>query len=70
MTLSHALPLQFDALASLPGLVGALVVVLVVVLVARIVLKVAWRVAIVALVVALGLWFLGLLGPLAGLLGV
>lgn len=70
MTLPHTLAFQFAALTSLPGLIGTILVVLIVVLFARIVLKVAWRIAIVTLVVALALWFLGLLGPLAGIVGV
>lgn len=63
------LALQFGGLFSLPGIVGALVIVLVVILVARFVLNIAWKIAIVVLVIALALWVLGMLGPLAGLFG-
>jgi len=70
MSLPPFVALQLDALFSLPGIVGTLVIVLLVILVARVVLKIAWKVALVVLVIALALWFVGLLGPLAGLLGV
>lgn len=53
---------QFPAV---PGIIGALIVAAVVLLVGRILMSVAWKVVIVALVVAVVLWFLGLLGPLA-----
>lgn len=63
-------PLQLDALFSLPGILGALILVAVVILVARIVLKVAWKITLVAVVIAAILWFLGMLGPLSELFGV
>jgi hypothetical protein len=63
-------PLQLGALASPVGLVGALVLVLLAVVVVRFVLKMAIRIAIIAAVVVAALWFLGLLGPLRGLVGV
>lgn len=70
MPLAPLVALQLGALFSLPGIVGTLVIVLVVILVARVVLKIAWKVALVVLVIALALWFVGLLGPLAGTFGV
>lgn len=63
------LPLQLGAIASLPGIVGTLIIVAIAIFVGRIVLSVAWKVVLVALVVAVVLWFLGLLGPLAGFFG-
>lgn len=62
--------LQLGGISSVPGLVGTLVVVLIIILIARVVLKIAWKITLVAVVVALVLWFAGLLGPLAGSLGV
>jgi len=65
-----ALPLQLEALGTLPGILTTLVVVAVVILVARVLLSIAWRVVIVAAVIAAILWVLGLLGPLSDLLGI
>lgn len=53
-------PLQLDAIASVPGLLGALILVAIVVLVGRIVLRVAWKVVLVATVVVAALWLVGL----------
>jgi hypothetical protein len=64
------LPLQLEALGTLPGILTTLVVVAVVILVARVLLSIAWRIVIVAAVVAAILWVLGLLGPLSSLLGI
>jgi hypothetical protein len=63
-------PLQLDAIASPIGIVGALIAVVVAVVVIRFVLKMAVRVAIIGAIVVAVLWFLGVLGPLRGLLGV
>jgi uncharacterized BrkB/YihY/UPF0761 family membrane protein len=65
-----ALPLQLEALGSLPGILTTLVVVAVVILVARVLLSVAWRIVVVAAVIAAALWILGLLGPLSSILPV
>jgi uncharacterized BrkB/YihY/UPF0761 family membrane protein len=65
-----ALPLQLEALGSLPGILTTLVVVAVVILVARVLLSVAWRIVVVAAVIAAVLWILGLLGPLSSILPV
>ena len=65
-----ALPLQLEALGSLPGILTTLLVVAVVILVARVVLSVAWRIVVVAAGIAAILWVLGLLGPLSSILPV
>jgi hypothetical protein len=62
-------PLQFGAIASPVGVVGALVLVLLAVVIVRFVLKLAIRIAIIAAVIVVALWFLGLLGPLQSLVG-
>ena len=62
-------PLQLDAVLSPVGIVGALIAVIVAVVVIRFVLKMAVRIAIIGAVVVAVLWFLGVLGPLRGLLG-
>jgi hypothetical protein len=62
-------PLQFGALASPVGIVGALILVLLAVVIVRFVLKMAIRIAIIAAVIVAALWFLGLLGPLQSLVG-
>jgi hypothetical protein len=62
-------PLQLGALASPVGIVGALILVLLAVIVVRFVLKLAIRIAVIAAVIVAALWFLGLLGPLQGLVG-
>ncbi len=56
-----------DQLATLPGILGTLIVIAVVILVGRIVLEVAWKLVLVATVIVAALWLLGLLGPLQGL---
>jgi hypothetical protein len=63
-------PLQFGAIASPVGIVGALILVVLAVVIVRFVLKMAVRIAIIAAVVVAAAWFLGLLGPLRGLVGV
>jgi hypothetical protein len=63
-------PLQLGVIASPVGIIGALILVLLAVVVVRFVLRMAIRVTIIAAVVVAALWFLGLLGPLRGLVGV
>lgn len=60
-------PLQFDAIASVPGILGTLILVAIVILVGRIVLRIAWKVVIVGTVLVAVLWLLGLLGPFQGM---
>lgn len=62
--------LLLGGLFSLPGIVGTIIIILVVIMVTRVVLKIAWKVALVVLVAVLVLWFAGMLGPVAGMLGV
>lgn len=64
-----ALPMQMDALATLPGILMTLIVIAVVILVARVVLSVAWKIVLVAVLVAAALWIVGLLGPVSDMLG-
>lgn len=60
-------PLQFDAIASVPGILGTLILIAIVILVGRIVLRIAWKVVIVGTVLVAVLWLLGLLGPFQGM---
>jgi hypothetical protein len=63
-------PLQLGAIVSPVGIIGALILVLLAVVVVRFVLKMAIRIAVIAAVVVAVLWFLGILGPFRGLVGV
>jgi hypothetical protein len=62
--------LSLGGVASPIGILSLLIIIALAIVVVRFVLKMAVRIAIIVGLVVGVLWFLGLLGPLGGLLGV